>query len=362
MNSIAKNKIIKKNELVPKQQNKISKNNQRKFDIGLQILRVIICYFVIIAHFYNGHNSTIIFRHIIALFRTHVSVFFILAFYFSYSTIISSNTLKLCERLKRLIIPYFSWPIIIWILNKFLPKDYKLSKCMSVEDLKYQLLYGVRFLSIFWFQWNLIMITIIFYLVFILFRQSSNFILIIIGIFSFIYQYNGHNVLRFGAKIFEKKFTFGRMLEMYPMGMIGYLFAFTQILNYFKKFRIKTFFVSILLIYFFQYHFVFMSVGGFGNQGIQRVIISILLFILFAMFPSESIKNEKLLYFIKVATNYTACVYYLHFVIPNYCRNFIPYNRKGTAFNCMIIYLICYLLGMIGSYIFKKSSLIYLFQ
>ena len=124
MNLITKINI--KKEFNDMNKNKILKNNQREFDIGLQILRVIISYFVIISHYYNEFNSTIIFRHIRALFGTHVLVFFILAFYFSYSTIVSSNTSKLCKRIKRLIIPYFLWPIIIWILNKILPKDYLL--------------------------------------------------------------------------------------------------------------------------------------------------------------------------------------------------------------------------------------------
>lgn len=358
-----KSTILENSQYISLIQNtKIINNDKKYFDIGLSLLRVFICYFVIIAHCYNRSNSSIIFKKINSLFKTHVLIFFIMGFYFSYKTIISSNPKQKIDRLKRLIIPYFLWPIILWFINKIVPKDYKISKCMTIEDLIYQLLYGSRYLSVLWFQWDLIMLTIVFYLIYILFKKMFNFILIMLSISSFIYQYNGHNIKRFKKEIYDKKYTFGRFLEILPMAVIGVLFNFTQILNYFKKFRLKTFFTCIFLIYLFQFNAIFINIEGYMYQGFQRGIIAILLFIIFAMFPSESIKNKKFLNLIKIVTNHTACVYYLHKVIPRYCKNIFPNIRKRTAFSCLIIYFVCYLIGLFGSYICKKTFLINLFQ
>lgn len=216
------------------QNNKITNDNKKNFDIGLAILRVFISYFVVIAHCYNSSNSSFIFKKINSLFKTHVLIFFIMAFYFSYKTIISSNLKKKIDRLKRLIIPYILWPIILWLINKLVPKNYKRAKCITKEDLIYQLLYGSRYLAVLWFQWNLILLTIVFYLINIIFRQHLNFIIIILSIGSFIYQYNGNNVKRFKNEIYDKRYTFGRFLEICPMAVIGFLFNFTQILIYCK--------------------------------------------------------------------------------------------------------------------------------
>ncbi len=60
---------------------------------------------------------------------------------------------------------------------------------ISFKDLKQQYLYGFGLLGHFWYQWDLIFITIIYYFRSLLFKAHLNFILILISISSFIYQY-----------------------------------------------------------------------------------------------------------------------------------------------------------------------------
>ena len=91
------------------------------YDIGLAVLRPILSFLVVITHCYNYNSATGKWKEIIIKinhFWFHVPTFFIMSFYFSYKTLISSNYKKKFERLQRLFIPYFLWPIIVFLLNK----------------------------------------------------------------------------------------------------------------------------------------------------------------------------------------------------------------------------------------------------
>jgi fucose 4-O-acetylase-like acetyltransferase len=100
---------------------KIEKNGVR-FDIGLAILRPILSFLVILTHCYNTNYATGIWKLLLKKFYNfgfHV-IFFLMSFFFSQRTLSSSDYKKKIQRLERLCIPYFLWPIIIYYLNKLL--------------------------------------------------------------------------------------------------------------------------------------------------------------------------------------------------------------------------------------------------
>ena len=115
INKITSTKII--NNLNDIKKTIIKNNNKKQLNIGLCILRVTICYFVVYSHCCNITNSKYFIRILFSIFRVHVRIFFLMAFYFSCTTIISSDIMKKIQRLKRLVIPYIIWPIILWLLN-----------------------------------------------------------------------------------------------------------------------------------------------------------------------------------------------------------------------------------------------------
>ena len=97
-------------------------------------------------------------------------------------------------------------------------------------------------------------------------------------------------------------------------------------------------------------------------NGMERFFLSIFIFIAFGMFPSEKIKNKVIIKFIKLITNYSAAIFYLHRAIYKYMEPYIILIQKRTMKGCIIIYLICYFIGFIGSLIFGKTKLRHLFQ
>ena len=85
---------------------------------GIEILRMILCFWVVLFHFLGrSHNSEC---KIIANFSKkmyHVPCFFFISFYFLFPIIKTKNLTKMKLRLERLFIPYLGWPIITWTFN-----------------------------------------------------------------------------------------------------------------------------------------------------------------------------------------------------------------------------------------------------
>lgn len=176
----------------------IKKGIEKYYFIGLAILRPILAFLVVVTHYYDAKYAKGIWKLIyIKTERNfyHVRIFFIMSFYFSYKTLISNTPKKNSKRFERLFVPYFVWPIIIFFLNKCLIHFFKIKikNNLTIDDLKRQLLLGYEYIFSLWYQWTLIFMTIFFILIIFIFKKDYNFILIIISIISFIFQYNGKN-------------------------------------------------------------------------------------------------------------------------------------------------------------------------
>ena len=339
--------------------------NEVLFDIGLGILRPILAFCVIISHTYNSHyafGKWKFFHRKTENLYFHVPTFFIMAFYFSHKTLISSNLKKKLERLQRLFIPYSLWPLIFFFLNNIIKKYIIVGKIIPFKKLKSPLLFGVGFgfMDLLWYQWNLIIITILYFIIIFIFPKNSNIFLILIGITSFIYQYNGKNKLAFSKIKGAKNYDFGRILEMIPFSVFGF-FASSGIMKFLRKYKIKVFLSFIYIIYFLLNYNIFIKFKGYGYHGVERFFLSISIFITFGMFPSEKIKNKIIIKVIKLITNYTAGIYYIHIAIDRYIESYIISIKKKTMKGCIILYLICYFISFIGSLIFGKTKLRHLF-
>ena len=120
------------------------------------------------------------------------------------------------------------------------------------------------------------------------------------------------------------------------------------------------YYLSILLLA-VKYQ-IFISINGFFYQGLKLYIISLCVFNIFLLFPSDIITNNTFIKFIKLISNYTAGIYYLHFSLFNYFKEYISLIKKMTFYGCIINYLTCYLISFLGILIFGKTKLKHLFQ
>ena len=331
-----------------------------KFDIGLAILRPILSFLVIITHCYNKNYLQGFWKSLylnVERARFHIQIFIIISFYFTYNTLVSNDLTKKLKRFERIFIPYFLWPTIIFFLNKYLKKLFRISEIITFNMLKGQFISGYGFLFPLYFQLCLGILTIIHIIIISLFRKNYVFILIILSLISFNIQYNGMNLL-----YFQKSNVFkGRSVELFPFSVIGFIIAYSGIINYFKKYRFKTIIVCIYLCYLFINYDIFIRIKGFELCGIKMFIFSICIFIVFALFPSEKIKNKIIIKIIKQITNHTAGIYFIHVPVYNYTRFHIKALGQQTIKGCMMNYIICYCISLIGNFIFGKTILRHLF-
>ena len=88
-------------------------NNTSKRIIGIEILRMHLCFRIVLIHYYSSNNKYI---NILTKHRFQVPCFFFISFYFLYPIISRRKISKMKLRLERLIIPYIIYPIVVWII------------------------------------------------------------------------------------------------------------------------------------------------------------------------------------------------------------------------------------------------------
>ena len=261
-----------------------------------------------------------------------------------------------------MLIPYFLWPIIIWIINNILNLISKRKIIISFNALKNQLLTGHSFLTVLWFQYNLIFITLLILIIELLVSKNKLLIFVNFEIIAYYFQYSNLNYEIFSKYNFNKKFTFGRFLEVLPFSLTGYIFSSLKIINYLKKNRLEYIYIlSLFLILMIKYK-IFIFIRGFMYEGIKLQIISLNIFCIFLLIPSEKIKNKCIIKIIKLITSNTAGIYYLHIIIRNYTQNFSLLIKNKTFYGSLIIYIISYFVSFFGTKIFGKTKLKHLFQ
>jgi len=294
--------------------------------------------------------------------KIHVPSFFIMSFYFMYNNSVTNNSRKLLIRLERLIIPYLGWPIIIYILNNgMFHIIFKNIELYSIGNLINQLLWGNIFIIQFWFQWDLIMITLMFSIFIFIFKNNYLFYLQLLVFFAYFLQYSGYNMKLYKALSSEKKECLGRIAEVFPFTVTGFYLGSINIFCLLNTHKIKTLIFSTLIFCFIENYSVFSIIEGVSYFGIDKNIKAISVIFIFSLFPSDKITSKKIKIFLRHISNYTGGIFFLHYTIYIYLKNFCNLIKNGSFFGCIFIYLICYLLCLIGTKISGKSRFRYLF-
>ena len=330
-------------------------------NLGIQILKMILCFWVVLLHTYSFSNKLIF--EIFFQRRFHVPTFIIISFYFFYYNISQRNIMKIKRRFERLLFPYILIPLIIWVFNNLIYIFFKINRFkrkLSINILIYQLIFGRIYYNIFWYLFNLIFITLFFTIISFIFKKKFLLIFTIFLLISYLLQYSKYNFIFFNQYNDNIKYSLGNIIEIIPFAVIGLLFGSINLIEKFKKYRFKIIYLCFFNLYFlFKYH-LFKNIKGFFYPGIIPGIGGIFLFILFSLIPLENIQNKTIISICKCISNYTGGIYYFHIIIRNYMRILSKFITK-SFYGSIVIYLINYLLCFIGIKIFGKTKLKYLF-
>lgn len=337
-----------------------TKEIKKEINIGLQLLKIYLSYIVVNSHCLKISNipNKLIF---ILVNNLHVPTFFIISFYFFHNSLITRNLNKFYQRFQRLLIPYIIWPFIIYIINNIILIFYKIELAHSFLDLRNQLLTGCSFIPTLWFQWDLIFETFIFIIIELLFHKYIIFILINIGFLAYFLQYSNYNYYLFRYYNYERKYIFGRLLEIIQYSISGFIIAYYKVINKLKKYRTKTMYLCFIIFYLVYKYNIFWIPQGFGYQGLKELVLSICLFIFFSIISNYFLSNY-LIAIIKQISKFTAGIYYIHIPLMHYFKYIFLPVRNGTIFGSLFIYIISYLICLIGTKMLIKTKLKNLFQ
>ena len=336
-------------------------NNQKKeINIGLALLKIYLSFVVVNIHCFDISNGPHILKNFL-INGLHVPTFFIISFYFFSRTLLSRNLDKFKQRFQRLLIPYIIWPIIIFIFNNLLYIIFKINLSNSFYDLESQLLTGHSFIPPLWFQWCLIFQTFLFIVIELIFHKYIIFIFLNIKIVSYFLQYSSINYYLFENVNKEQKYTFGRILEIFPYSISGFFIAYFEIIIKFKKDRIKTIYLCIIVFSLYYKYDIIKKPIGFYYQGLKLNIQSICLFICFSLIP-KNIIPKSLTKITKQISLFSPGIYYLHYPLLLYFENLFLSVKKRTIYGSLFIYIISYLASFIGNKFVIKTKLKNLFQ
>ncbi len=336
---------------------------KKKFDINLAILRIYLSFLVVNSHCLKRKNIENKYLSKLLLNNIHVPIFFIISFYFCYNLLISNNIKKIKQRFERILLPYFIWPLIIWILNNLISFFLKNNLKNTFNDLKMQLLAGHCFMTVLWFQYNLIFTTLLFLIIILLFKQKTILILINLWNIAFFFQYSNINYYTFFKCKFCIKYSFGRFIEILPYCITGYILSSLKLINKLKKNIVKSIYLIIPLLFVVLKCNIFVRIRGFNYQGINLYIISVSIFIIISILSKHKKDNNKVIIkIIRIISNQTSGIYYLHIPIKSYLKNYILLIKNKTLIGSIIIYIFCYFISTIGIILFKDTKLRHLFQ
>jgi len=315
------------------------KESTNHTNIGFALLRMLMCFGVLLAHCWNkkGYDSIFFlpFREIQVL---AAPVFMFLSFYFSYKTFVSKDKDRFLKRMKRLLLPQIGWTFIYWILFQFIEN-------VPFSELLWQLFTGHSTVlnATMWFQIELIVITILFHLLFsMLDEKKAISVLYLLMFLCFILQFSKVNLFLFDDLRFELKYPLGRFAEMLPYAISGFFFSYYKIMNKLKQHRLLAALVSLFLLP-LPYLIDFPVVKGFGYSGVTIFYLSILMIIFVEMLPFDllhpTIKKAAIL-----ISSYTPGIYCCHRLIFAFLSHFFPAFAFSSFAGCIFLYLICYII------------------
>lgn len=327
------------------------KLENKNINLGIEILRMILSFWVLSFHCLENNKINYFLYLITKTKFYHVPCFSFISFYFSNNVFYSGDINKFKKRLERLLIPYIIWPFIFFISNN----AFTHKKKISFYELYLQIICGRQFSIPLWYLFSIIFLTILIYILLKIFKDFFLFIIQIIIILIYMIQYSHLYNLLDGYKDNVRLPILGT-LNIFPLSALGLIFSSSQIFQILQIYRKNVLFFSYIFLFCsFRYN-IFIDLGGF--QGISYIFSSLSLFVGFYLLPFDSL-NPFLKKSIKQITSYTNGIYCLHTRINGFLKD--RFGLEGTLKNIFIIYIVTYFISLIGTKIFGKYKLKYLF-
>lgn len=288
-----------------------------------------------------------------------VPVFMFLSFYFLEKTFLDCTVKKIKNRLFRVSYPQICWAIIYWCVYYGFKVLFNKFQTLRVSDLFLQILFGHTVNASMWFQFVLIVLTTIFFLIFYFGKEKNGILILHILLFvSFVVQYSGLNSFLFSNLQDSLKYPFGRFFPMIPYAVLGFDFAYFGIFEKLKENRIYCM-VLFLIVSIFALKFAIINDApgdGFYSNN-NSILIAIFISGFCYFLPIEKL-SAKYLRFIEFISKYTLGIYCMHRLVSKFVNLFLGRIRleESSFLSCVLIYAMCFVVSLIISKIPSKYA------
>ncbi len=322
----------------------------KEINYGICIMRIVFGFLVVCFHFHaNWDHYPPVY---IFLREMTVPIFLLIAFYLGEPTITGDDHDKKISRMKRLFIPYIFWGAVAWAFTFGMEHLLNIKDGATLSDLPWQLGLGcVESVDPpLYFLWQVMLYTIVFFVLFKLIKKTAAGILLFATTFVCLWiQYDGRATLFFKTFRYEIMYAIGRIYELVPFAIFGIIIAIIGLEDILKKYRAVfcvLFTAAVPMLLYFRDEIFPRPEQTLAFSGVSLFAVSPILFIWMLIMPFEKLpKFAKS--FIHTLSDYTMGVFAIHWPLGKFI-NLVYKNITGTEKSltlCVIIYLICWIIA-----------------
>lgn len=320
----------------------MEEKNQKQLNIGIALLRFLMCFEVVLCHFWNQNPVPVYLRPFQMLQYLAVPVFMLMSFFLIEKVLLSKDKTLLKQRIIRLLIPQIIWTIIYWVFFYFIGRA-------SISDFFWQLFTGhsPHLNPTMWYQIDLILLTVLFAFLFYVFPKKAIFISFGLLCASLALQYTGINYSFLSPLPDELKYTLGRLVETLPYAVVGISLSYYAVFDHLKHMMFFILISTALIVVGFLLNKLFPTTG-FQYSGMPYILIGVSLFILFYLLPFNKMPTV-LSTSILVCSKYTLGIYCMHRLIGfilNKLFLFLGFPKLTFA-GCIVIYICSYFVSFV---------------
>lgn len=323
-------------------------------NLGFDLLRIWMCFEVILCHFWDysgGQNDFggIIFGVLSRCKPMAVPAFMMLSFMVNGNYLLNweSNPHKLINRLLRIIQPIIFWAIVYFVAYKFTDLSSHIGYDLSWESLIWQILTGHAYNTPLWFMNDLLFFTVFIAAISMLPNQkakTASFAVLLIA--SFAIQRSGLHGRWFGEMSWEMKYPMGRLIEMMPYISFAMLLFSTRLKERLEKYWKQTLTVSCLifaLLIVLQTSLPDLHTYSFDYSGWKLFVEAITLTFIFMLLPLDFVQG-KMRCIIEHIAKYTLGIYCIHGLTGTIMKSYgIVFAEPENSFvGCIIIFVVGY--------------------
>lgn len=313
--------------------------NHNQQNGGIALLRVWMCYEVIISHFLNFRHGGAITDFLVGFEGIAVPVFIMLSFLLvgrKLSSVKSGGWTR--QRLCRLLIPHVAWAFIYYICYRITNRLQITSIQLERSDLIWQLLLGSNpsLNRVMWFQFAILIATLLCLVIYrVLPYKWANYALAVLGIAMITSQYSGLNVRMFSSMRWELYWSLGRLAEVIPVAVVGCLLSQIDYLTVIYNHRRLILGLCIIALICSECLVPYSEIDGFGYAGIHCIVEA---FCIISIFAALRIPSSPI---VSIATRCTLGIYCIHFMLNTYLSILYEHINveTGTLLYCVVIYI-----------------------